>query len=214
MDRKEMAAWAGGAVLLVLVGLQTMTVSQLRGEVTELSSRVQAVESGEAAATVNGSAPAVRRMMARPVMAPRMGGDSEAMQGTAGGTAADGSEGAASPELEALVHRTLEQQTREREAEQTARWMDRASRWTERRVDGLVEEGLVPEAQAEAVITMLVNEMHDGMEIKETVQAGEMTEEQGWERWGEMRRVNDEALAEMVGEEATKRLREDGRGGK
>ena len=208
-----MAAWAGGAVMLGLVGLQTMTVSQLRGEVTELSSRVQAVESGEAAATVNGSAPAVRRMMARPVRAPQMGGDAQALQGTAR-SVDEGSESAASPELEALVHRTLEQQTREREAEQTARWMDRASRWTERRVDGLVEEGLVGEDQAEAVITMLVNEMHDGMEIKETVQAGEMTEEQGWERWGEMRRVNDEALTEMVGEEATKRLREDGRGGK
>ena len=213
MDRKEMAAWAGGTVILCLVGLQTMTVSQLRGEVTELCSRVQAVESGEAAATVNGSAPAVRRMMARPVMAPQMGGDAQALQGTAR-AAAEGTEGAASPELEALVHRTLEQQTREREAEQTARWMDRASRWTERRVDGLVEEGLVGEDQAEAVITMLVNEMHDGMEIKEVVQAGEMTEEQGWERWGEMRRLNDEALTEMVGEEATKRLREDGRGGK
>ena len=208
-----MAAWAGGAVMLGLVGLQTMTVSQLRGEVTELSSRVQAVESGEAAATVNGSAPAVRRMMARPVMAPQMGGDAQALQGTAR-SAAEGTESAASPELEALVHRTLEQQTREREAEQTARWMDRASRWTERRVDGLVEEGLVGEDQAEAVITMLVNEMHDGMEIKEVVQAGEMTEEQGWERWGEMRRLNDEALTEMVGEEATKRLREDRRGGK
>ncbi|TNE84852.1 MAG: hypothetical protein EP330_28015 [Deltaproteobacteria bacterium] len=108
-------------------------------------------------------------------------------------------------DLEALVHRTVAQQTQEREAEQAAKWVEAGTRWTETFVGDLVEEGLVAAEQEEAVITVLVNEMHDGMAMKSRF---ESEPAEAWAEWQELVAANDARLTELIGEEATQSLRE------
>jgi hypothetical protein len=192
------------AAVLVLGGFGYLatTIHGLRSDVVELRERLSAVESVPATASANTPMPW------RSVSHTAASADTPSVSTESGSV-----EAPVDPtELEALVHRTVAKQSKEREAEATAKWLERASIWTEKRVDALVGEGVIDEAVAARVVTVLVNEMHDGADLKRDVQGGRVAEDEGWAQWAILREENDAALVALVGEAATQTLRDEAGG--
>ncbi|MCO4747182.1 MAG: hypothetical protein KC912_20460 [Proteobacteria bacterium] len=195
MDRAQAVV---ATMAVIAVGALAWTVQGLRGDVADLSQRLAAIETAPVTSStrVPGSErPSLTPDVAQPLLEP--GAEPTAVDPT---------------DLEALVHRTVEQQTKEREAEATAKWLDRWAAWTEKRVEGLVADGVFEEAVAADVVSLLINEMHDGADLKTEVQSGRLAEDEGWAQWAQLREDNDAALITLVGQDGLRVIRDESAG--
>lgn len=199
MDSRPLLPAAAILLCLGAIGYQAWTVSLLHAEVDALRTEIAGMHPAA------GSAPAIASRM--PLSSKGSAAAAPAL-GTPGAAPASDDEAAvAQQQLEALVHRTLEQQTKERAAEATSKWISWASDHTEGALSKLVEEGTLDEAHAEPILTILVNEMHDGAQLKTDVQEDRLDGSGAREAWEEMRAENDAAIAALVGEDKVETVR-------
>jgi hypothetical protein len=198
MDPRQLVV---AVLCLGAVGLQAWTVGQLRADVAALRAEVAGLGGGPAAAASSSSRVAPRPELVVGTKPVASAGEAAASGDAEGVVVEQG-------ELEALVHRTLEQQSKERAAAATAKWISWATDHTEGVLSKLVEDGSLDAAHSEPILTILVNEMHDGAQLKVEVEEERMDGESARAAWDDLRAENDAALADLLGEDGVALVRE------
>jgi len=201
----KMMQWLHGAVTLLLaaaLGVEVTKFQALSDQLTELENRIAAVESGEAP-PIN-SSEANRRLASAATQRTR-----RSTSGTA--TAASGTQSQVVEEevaevVEATMEEMLEQREEERKAEATEKWIDQASESSLIEIERAAETYDISEEKVEAAHAVLVDSLYATIELKEALDAEELTVREAKAEGNVLLKEIHDELVGLLGDEATEEL--------
>ncbi len=199
MERRwqPILGWGLAIVVLAALGWQTLTIAELKRRVAGLEQRDGTVESVSAGSrdTPVASVGAAGVHMEEIRSDQDVGGDPEVL-----------GRGEAEAMLAVAVEEALERRDQDRTVQKAERWADYAADRIERVVGEAVDEQLFSAHLEEQVVALMLREVHHTSQLKVDVSEGDRTEEQAMEDYKTSRQETEDALIELIGEEATQEL--------